>query len=70
MSYRFEGQDFATLAAWQKAYPLYRSFVDDLKTGADTVQEMEIRCANRLRVARIKSREAAQRQNKPRGMTK
>jgi len=67
--YLFEGQEFTTLADWQRAYPLYSRFVDDLRNGADTVMEMEKRRAARLRVARIKRTEAAQRQNKPRGMT-
>jgi anti-sigma-K factor RskA len=70
MAYIFEGQKFRTIADWQRAFPAYKSFYEDLKTGADTAMEMERRIAQRRKAARIKSREAAQRQNKPRGMTK
>lgn len=64
----FEGQNFETLADWQRAYPLYARFTADLRAGADTVMEMEKRRAQRLKVANIKRRDAARRQNKPRGI--
>lgn len=64
----FEGQSFTTQAEWQRAYPMYARFIADLRSGADTVMEMEKRRAQRLKVANIKRRDAARRQNKPRGI--
>lgn len=64
MSYQFEGKTYATQADWIRDYPLYRAHVEDLKAGATSIMDIEKAKASRLRVARIKSREAAQRQNR------
>lgn len=41
MSYSFEGQTFSTLADFQRAFPVYRTYTDLIKKGVSTVIEME-----------------------------
>lgn len=49
MSYQFEGQRFASLEAWKRAFPAYRSYPELVKSGADTVQKLEAAIAERAR---------------------
>lgn len=49
MSYQFEGQTFASAEAWRRTFPAYRSYVDLLQAGADTIQKMEAAIAERAR---------------------
>jgi hypothetical protein len=41
MSYHFAGQEFRTLAEFQRTYPIYRNYTDLLKSGVDSVMAME-----------------------------
>lgn len=41
MSYFFNGEEFATLADFQRNYPAYRTYTDLIKAGVSTVTDME-----------------------------
>ncbi len=53
--YEFEGQQFATLGAFQRAFPAYARHAQRLKEGVTTILEMEKRIAAANAVARAKS---------------
>ncbi|MBD9376179.1 hypothetical protein [Pseudoxanthomonas sp. PXM04] len=53
--YEFEGQRFASLGAFQRAFPAYGRHTAWLKEGVTTIMEMEKRIAAANAVARAKS---------------
>lgn len=53
--YEFEGQQFATLGAFRRAFPAYARHSQRLKDGVTTILEMEKRIAAANAVARAKS---------------
>lgn len=61
MSYVYEGQTFETLAAFQRAYPIYRAYTDLIKAGVNNRMDMEKAIAEKLGRARAVSIGAARR---------
>jgi hypothetical protein len=63
MSYQYEGQTFETLAAFQRAFPIYRAYTDLIKAGVNNRIDLERAIAVRHGNARKVSIGAARRQN-------
>lgn len=63
MSYVYEGQTFETLAAFQRAFPIYRAYTDLIKAGVNNRIDLERAIALRLQKARAVAIGAARRQN-------
>ena len=58
MSFEFNGETYATLGEWKRAYPVYANYGHYLKAGAKTVTEIES-MAHKRRAAGIRNRDAA-----------
>lgn len=37
----FNGQEFPSMKAWKRAFPIYASYADVVRDGADTVLKLE-----------------------------
>ena len=44
---RFNGEEFPSMKAFKRAYPIYASYADAVRDGADTVMKLEVVIAGR-----------------------
>ena len=61
MAIEFQGETFPTVAAFQRAFPAYRTYADLVREGATTVEKIEAAIHERHKKARMASLKGARR---------
>lgn len=64
MSFQFEGREFATMADFARAYPVYRNHAPAVRDGVGTIVDLERHIAQQMAKARQAGIKSARRNAK------